>query len=147
MHTLTVTTVMMTKINPVMAEIIAIIKTVWSWIGSMMTGVGTVVGVSIWHSDWASAGTNRSHSKSTAYGALFKKRTGSDRYQSLSAVYSCCVWKASLVLMLPENTIAPSTSLLQNEWVMVMEEREMLGQIMLETEIVYVRMCCSSSFN
>ena len=91
---------------------------------------------SIWHSDWVSAGNNRSHPKSTAYGMSFKKRTGPDRYQSLRAVYSCCVRAASLVLMVPEKTVAPSTSLLQNEWVMVMVEEGRLWHTVPEIETV-----------
>ena len=55
------------------------INTVWSSPGPMLGVIAiVVVGVSIWHSDWESAGTNRSHSKSTVYGMLFKNRTGPD---------------------------------------------------------------------
>ena len=115
-HTPKKTIAKTTKTNPVIVEMITLNRMVWFWSVPTLEVVETVVGASsIWHSDWVSAGTNRSHSKSTAYAMLFKKRTGSDRYHSLRAVYSCCVWAASRVLMVPENTVAPSTSLLQNE--------------------------------
>ena len=124
--------------NPVIVGMIILSKTVsCSWSGPMLGVVGTVVGVSpIWHSDWMSAGNNRSHPKSTAYRMSFKKRTGPDRYQFLRVVYNCCVRAASLVLMLPGKTVALSTSLRQNEWVMVMVEEGRLWHTVPKTETV-----------
>ena len=147
MHIPIETTVTMTQINPAIMEMIAINETTWFWRVPTLGVVEIVEGVSIWHSDWVSAGTNRSHSKSTAYELSFKKRAGFDRYQFLRAVYNCFVWAALLVLMVPKNTVAPSTSLLQNEWVMVTEEEEMLWHTAPEKEMVYIKMFCSSSSN
>ena len=78
MHTITKTTMMTIKTNPTAMAMDMIMKMLWSSGGSVLVGEGVVEGVSILHSDWASAGTNRSHSKSTAYEMLFKKRAGPD---------------------------------------------------------------------
>ena len=139
----------MIKSNPKGVVIDVMSTTVWSLLGTPLGVIDTctIEGVSIWHSDWVSVGTNKSHSKSTAYGMSFKKRMGLDRYQFLRAVYSCCVWAASLVLIVPENMIAPATSLLQNEWVMVMEKEDMFSHTVPCKETMYIKTCCSSLFN
>lgn len=136
------------KNNPTAVAVNMMIKVIRCMSGAML-GVHVVrtVGVLSWHPDLVSASTNRSHSKSTAYELSFKKRAGFDRYQFLRAVYNCFVWAALLVLMVPKNTVAPSTSLLQNEWVMVTEEEEMLWHTAPEKEMVYIKMFCSSSSN
>lgn len=121
MHMTMKMTMMRIKPSPTPVAMNMIMMMVWSMLAPGL-GVGEAEGEEKWHSDWETAGTKRSHSKSNKYGIPSKNRTGFDKYQSLREVYNSCVWAASLVLMVPANTAAPSTSLLQNDWVMETEE-------------------------